>query len=472
MAKPVEALVFGWEEWVALPELGLPAILSKIDTGAKTSALHAFKIEPFTDAHGTERVRFGIHPIPENPSIEVYCTADLVDRREIISSNGDSELRYIIRTWVHFGTSEHGWPIEISLANRETMTYRMLIGRSAMTEKAIINPEASCVCGKLPVSSYDYLPPTEPHQRQLHLGLLSREPKSYSTRRLMEAAVNRGHTVEVIHTTRCYMNITADKPEIHYQGRVLEHFDALIPRIGASITFYGLAVLRQFEMMGIYTLNSSLGINCSRDKLYAHQLLARGGIDMPVTAFAHSPDDTHDMVKTVGGPPLILKLLEGTQGKGIVLVETHKAAESVVEAFRGLKANILVQEFIAEAQGCDIRCFVLGNKVLAAIQRTAKNGDFRSNLHRGGTAKRVQITPLERAMAIRAAKMLGLRLAGVDIIRSKNGPKILEVNSSPGFEGIEHATGKDLAGLVIEYLERHARPGTSPHALYPYKKKQ
>ncbi|MES9869784.1 MAG: 30S ribosomal protein S6--L-glutamate ligase [Sedimenticola sp.] len=292
----------------------------------------------------------------------------------------------------------------------------------------------------------------------MKIAILSRNKKLYSTRRLVEACEQRGHEVRVIDTLRCYMNITSDKPELHYGGEVLEGYDAVIPRIGASITFYGTAVVRQFEMMGVFPANESVAITRARDKLRSLQLLSRVGVGMPRTGFANYPGDIQDLIKMVGGAPLVIKLLEGTQGIGVVLAETKKAAESVIEAFMGLKANILVQEFVKEAGGADIRCFVIGNRVVAAMQRQAPEGEFRSNLHRGGTASLIKITPKERATAVKAAKVMGLNVAGVDILRGKDGPLVMEVNSSPGLEGIESATGKDVAGMIVEFLEKNARP--------------
>lgn len=288
----------------------------------------------------------------------------------------------------------------------------------------------------------------------MKLALLSRNPKLYSTRRLIEAAEARGHQIEVIDVLRCYMEITSTKPGIHYKGTVLEGFDAVIPRIGASVTFYGTAVLRQFEMMGTYPLNESVAISRSRDKLRSLQLLSRKGIGLPVTGFAHKPDDIEDLIKMVGGAPVVIKLLEGTQGIGVVLAETKKAAQSVIEAFMGLKADILVQEFIKEADGADIRCFVVGDKVVATMKRQGGEGEFRSNLHRGGTSSLIRITPEERSIAVRAAKTMGLNVAGVDMLRSNHGPVVMEVNSSPGLEGIETATGKDIAGMIISFIEK------------------
>lgn len=293
----------------------------------------------------------------------------------------------------------------------------------------------------------------------MKIGILSRNGNLYSTRRLREACVERGHEVRVIDHLRCYMNIASHKPGVHYKGESLTGFDAIIPRIGSSVTFYGSAVVRQFEMMGVFPLNESVAISRSRDKLRSLQLMSRRGIGMPVTGFAHSPDDTDDLLRLTGGAPVVIKLLEGTQGVGVVLAETHKAAASVIEAFRGINANILVQEFIAEAGGADIRCFVIGGKVVAAMKRQAKDGEFRSNLHRGGTASLVRITPEERSTVSRAAKIMGLNVAGVDILRSNHGPVVMEVNSSPGLEGIEAATGKDIAGQIIEFIEKNARHG-------------
>jgi ribosomal protein S6--L-glutamate ligase len=293
----------------------------------------------------------------------------------------------------------------------------------------------------------------------MKIGILSRNRKLYSTKRLVEAAQSRGHEVRVINHLRCYMNIASFKPSMHYDGEELKDFDAIIPRIGASVTFYGSAVVRQFEMMGTFSLNESVAISRSRDKLRSLQLLSRKGIGLPVTGFAHSPDDTDDLLKLVGGAPVVVKLLEGTQGKGVVLAETRNAAESVVEAFRGLNANFLVQEFVKEAKGADIRCFVIGEKVVASMIRQAGEGEFRSNLHRGGTAKLIKITPEERSTAVRSARIMGLNVAGVDILRSNHGAVVMEVNSSPGLEGIEAATGKDVAGMIIEYIERHAKAG-------------
>ena len=296
----------------------------------------------------------------------------------------------------------------------------------------------------------------------MKMALLTRDSTLYSSQRLRAAAEARGHQIAMIDPLSCYMNINAALPAVHYQGEILGHFDAVIPRIGTATTFYGTAVLRQFELLGRYPLNESVAITRARDKLRSLQLLAREGIDMPVTGIASSPDDTGDLIRMVGGAPLVVKLVEGTQGIGVVLAETRQAAESVIDAFRGLHAHILVQEFIKEARGRDIRCLVIGDRVVAAIEREAKEGEFRSNLHRGGTAHPVTISDRERDIAIKAAATLGLAVAGVDILRASRGPLVMEVNASPGLEGIEGCTGLDIATMMIDWIEQHACPGYRP----------
>jgi ribosomal protein S6--L-glutamate ligase len=287
--------------------------------------------------------------------------------------------------------------------------------------------------------------------------VLSRNPKIYSTHRLVKAAISRGHKVRVINPLRCYMNITSAKPMVHYRDEALDDFNVIIPRIGASVTYYGTAILRQFEMMGVYSLNESTSITRSRDKLRSFQILSRSGIGLPTTSYAHSTRMTEKLIKMVGDAPCVIKLIEGTQGKGVILADTHKAAESIIDGFRQMKAHFLVQEFIKESKGQDIRCLVIGDRVVASMMRTAKEGEFRSNLHRGGTAMPVEISQEEAAMAVNAAKALGLNVAGVDLLRSHRGPLILEVNSSPGLQGIETSTGLDIASMIIEHIEKNIK---------------
>ena len=286
--------------------------------------------------------------------------------------------------------------------------------------------------------------------------MLAQNPGLYSHRRIVEAAGERGHEIEVINTTRCYMNITSHRPQVFYQGEPVKGVDAVIPRIGASVTSYGAAVVRQFEMMGVWSLNESVAIVRSRDKLRSLQLLSKHGIGLPVTAFAHDTRRAEELIDMVGGAPVIVKLLEGTQGVGVVLGETRDSAKSVIQAFRGAKVDILVQEFIKEAEGADIRCFVIDGKVVASMKRQGPEGEFRSNIHRGGAATKIKITPEERSTAVRAAKILGLNMCGVDMLRSNHGPVIMEVNSSPGFEGMEGATNIDIAGKIVDFIEKSA----------------
>ena len=446
----------GWEEWLALPDLALPAIKAKIDTGARTSALHADDVQLFTGEDGAEMVRFIIRPSPDRPRMKRTCEARLVDKREITSSNGQVEMRPVIATDMVIGTVRKR--IEITLTNRETMSYRMLLGRSAIGEHMQIVPTRSFIQGELSYALYSTkaAAPTA-KQKPLSIALLTREPSNYSSQHLIEAVTSRGHSIDIINTARCYLRVDQDGAEVHYDGKKLPAYDAVIPRIGASMTTYGMAVLRQFHSTGAWCLNDADAIGASRDKLLAHQLLARAGIGMPVTAFAHSPKDTKDLVSLVGEAPVVLKLLSSTQGRGVVLAETKKAAESLVDAFRGLDANFLVQGFVKEAAGADVRCFVIGNRVVAAMKRQAGEGEFRSNLHRGGTASAIKLSKLERQTAVRAARTLGLNVAGVDILQSNKGPMVLEVNSSPGLEGIEMATGLNVADMIVDQIENRVR---------------
>ena len=293
----------------------------------------------------------------------------------------------------------------------------------------------------------------------MKIAILARGPNLYSHQRIKDEGEKKGHEIHIINPLFCYMNVAASNPTVHYRGgKELPQFDAVIPRIGASITYYGTAVLRHFETMGMYSVNESIAISRSRDKFRSLQLLARKGIPMPLTGFAQSPGDTEDLIRMVGGAPIVIKLMEGTQGKGVILADTHQSAISIINAFKEMSANILVQEFIEESHGTDVRCFVVGDKVVAAMKRQAKEGEFRANVHQGGKAMKVKLTPQERAIAVAAAKTMGLKVAGVDLIRSNHGPLVLEINSSPGLEGVEKASGVNIASKIIEYIEKHARP--------------
>ncbi len=449
-------MLVGAEEWCRFPDLTIPAVKARVDSGAKTSSLHAINIEPFKRA-GVPWVRFDVCPLQHNRKTVVHCEAPIVDQRRVKSSSAISEKRYVIRTTL--GVADSSWEIELTLTDRDAMGYRMLLGREAMAGRIVVDPSASFCTGQISDEALKgmYLIKKQPPSG-LRIALLASDPNLYSNRRLIEAGEQRGHEMVFLNIKHCYMKMDATQPEVHYRGgKVLDTLDAVIPRIRPSMTFYGCALVRQFESMGVYCLNTAAAITQSRDKLHSLQLLLESGIQIPITGFANSPLETDELISMVGGAPLIVKLLEGTQGKGVVLAETNKAAESVVNAFKSLKANILVQEFIKEADGKDIRCFVVGNKVVSAIQREAEPGEFRANIHQGGTASVIRPTAEEKRIAVQAAKCMGLSVAGVDIIRSSKGPLLLEVNSSPGLEGIEGATGKDIAGMMLEAIERKLR---------------
>ncbi len=449
-------IILGSEEWCTFPELGIPSIKARVDSGAKTSALHAKNIAPFIK-EGQNWVRFDINPIQNNVKTIIHCEAPLVDKRVVKSSSGFREQRYVIQTALEIGNSK--WVIEMTLTNRDSMGFRMLLGREAMSGRVLVDPEQQYLLGQ---TTTDILKEVYKNAVKtssgLRIGLLASNPELYSNKRIMEAGEMRGHEMHFLNIKECYMKLDAKTPEIHYRGGIiLNQFDAIIPRIRPSMTFYGCALTRQFEALNVFCLNSSTAITQSRDKLFSLQLLLHSGIDIPTTGFANSPLDTNDLIKMVGGPPLIVKLLEGTQGKGVVLAETKKAAESVINAFKSLNANILVQEFIKEANGKDLRLFVVDGKVVATIQREAMPGEFRANIHLGGTASVIKPTAEEKKIAIRAAKAMDLKVAGVDIIRSTKGPLLLEVNSSPGLEGIEGATNKDIAGEMIIAIEKNIK---------------
>jgi ribosomal protein S6--L-glutamate ligase len=447
-------IIVGSQEWCGFPELGVPAIKARVDSGAKTSSIHAFNIQPFK-RHGESWVSFEVHPLQQNRRTTIKCESKVVDRRVIRSSSGIAEKRYVISTPLSLGYRV--WDIELTLANRDSMGYRMLLGREAMSDRILVDPAAIFCHGEISDDGIDHMyGKIESSHGGLRIALLASDEKLFSNKRIMEAGEERGHEMLFVNIRHCYMKLDATNPEVHYRGgRNLDDIDAVITRIRPAATFYGCAIARQFESMGVYTTNNSTSIAQSRDKLYALQLLIHNGLDIPVSGFANSPMDTSDLIDMVGGAPLIVKLLEGSQGRGVVLAETRKAAESVINAFKAIRANLLVQQFIKEAQGKDLRCFVIDGRVVASIEREAAPGEFRANIHQGGKARMVKITKEERQLAVKAAKTMGLTVAGVDIIRSQTGPLLLEVNSSPGLEGIQSATGKDIAGMMISSIEKH-----------------
>lgn len=448
--------IIGSEEWCVFEELGIPAIKARVDSGAKTSSIQATNIKVFFKG-AKEFVKFEVNPLQDNRSINIECEAKLIDRRTVKSSSGISEERLVIRTPVTLGGRK--FDIELTLANRDTMEFRLLLGREALNQKYVVNPAANFCLGELKEDHINSKYASFVKEKTgLKIALLASNPELYSNKRIMEAAEARGHEIVFLNVEHSYMKLDALSPEIRYRGgNVLNEFDAIIPRIKPAVTFYGCALIRQFDYLGVYCLNSAEAITQSRDKLFASQLFSKNDIHIPITGFAKSPLDTKDLIRMVNGAPLIIKLLESTQGKGVVLAETNKAAESVINAFKSVQTNILVQEFIKEANGQDIRCFVVDGKVVASIQRQAEKGEFRANLHQGGKASIIKITSEEKKLAIKAAKILNLVVAGVDIIRSNKGPLLLEVNSSPGLEGIENATGKDIANTLIVAIEKRLK---------------
>ncbi|HEX7583093.1 MAG TPA: 30S ribosomal protein S6--L-glutamate ligase [Prolixibacteraceae bacterium] len=448
-----EHIIIGGAEWCAFPQLNIPAIKARVDSGAKTSSIHASNIQKI-NKKGEKWVSFEVHPIQDTRRITLRCEAKVIAQRIVKSSSGISEKRYVIQSMMKIGNYQ--WMIELTLANRDSMGFCMLLGREAMENRVFVDPANSFLLGEYSDEKIDELYHHIKDIRSgLRIGVLASNPQLYSNLRIMEAGKERGHEMIFLNVQQCYMKLDSTNPEVRYRGgSSLNNLDAIIPRIKPNLTFYSCALIRQFDSLGIFCANSWESISKSRDKLFSSQLFSQNGIQIPITGFAKSPLDTTDLIDMVNGAPLVIKLLEGTQGKGVVLAENSKAAESVINAFKSLNANILVQEFIKEAGGKDIRCFVIDGKVVASIQREAAKGEFRANLHQGGKASVIKITAEEKKLAVKAAKVLGLQIAGVDIIRSNKGPLVLEVNSSPGLEGIEKATGKDIAAMMISAIER------------------
>ena len=393
----------------------------------------------------------------DNLSLTLDCVAKVIDVRKVKNSSRVAQKRFLILVPIRMG--KQTFEIELTLSKRDNMEYRMLLGREAMQKRYMVNPDLSFCLGNFSEEQingfYSHLISEKSGYK---IALLASDKTLYSNKRLLEAATSRGHEIHFYNIQHCYMKLDTQSPEVRYRGgKLVEGIDAVIPRIRPSMTFYGCALLRQFKSIGSYCVNSAEAIAQSRDKLLSSQLFNKNGIEIPVTGFAKSPLETKDLISMVGGAPLIIKLLQSAQGKGVVSAETNKAAESVINAFKSLQANILVQEFIKEASGKDIRCFVVNGKVVASIQREAAVGEFRSNIHLGGSATKVKITSEERKMAVKATKILNLDVAGVDIIRSSRGPLLLEVNSSPGLEGVENATGIDMAKTIIIAIEKKLR---------------
>ena len=449
----MDKLIIGCEEWVSISPLNIPAIKARVDSGAKTSSIQAKNIKRII-RRGEPWVTFDVNPIQDNLSLFVSCESKIIDTRIVKSSSGEAQKRFVIKVNITLGNED--FEVELTLAERDGMEYRMLLGREALRHRYLVDTANSFMLKTYDdreiLTKYKHL---IKQSSGLKIGLLASNKDLYSNKRILEAAEARGHEINFLNIQHCYMRLDAQTPEVRYRGgKILDDLDAVIPRIRPSMTFYGCALLRQFDSIGTFCLNSSSSISQSRDKLFSSQLFSKNGIKIPVTGFAKSPLETKDLIDMVGGSPLIIKLLESAQGKGVVSAETNKAAESVINAFKSLQANILVQEFIKEAEGKDIRCFVVDGKVVASILREAKKGEFRSNIHQGGKAKKVKITTEEKKLAVKAAKIFKLDVAGVDIIRSNKGPLVLEVNSSPGLEGIEGVTGIDIANSIVLAIEK------------------
>ncbi len=446
-----EKLLIGCEEWFCFPTLGIPAIKARVDSGAKTSSIHAVNIASFK-RKGSPWVSFEVHPLQGDRRTVVRCEAPVIDRRTVKSSSGDAEKRYVIRVPIAMGDTS--WDVEVTLANRDSMGYRMLLGREAMVGRTLVDPGSRFAHGNLSAAvlqeAYGSL--THNPEDGLHIGLLSSNSDSYTNRRLVEAGEERGHSVYFLDIKHCYMKLDAEAPEMHYRGGyLLKDLDAVVPRVEPQMTLYGCALARQCESMGVACVNSSFAIGQSRDKLFSLQLLLKHGLSIPVTGFADSPIDTSDVIEMVGGAPLIVKVLDGTQGKGVVLAETDKAAESVINALKSVQANLLVQEYIKEAEGQSLRCLVIDGKVITSILRKTKLGEFKVS---GGAITTVKLTAEEKKLAVRAAKIMNLNVAGIDIIRSRKGPLLLEVDPAPELDDLETASNRDLAGVIITAVER------------------
>lgn len=448
-----QKIVVGCEEWCAFPELGIHAIKARVDSGARTSSLHAFNIQRFT-RNNVGWVSFEIHPIQRNRKTTQRCEARVVDRRFVKSSSGEREKRYVITALLQLGAEQ--LEVELTLSNRDSMGYRMLLGREAMSGRMLVDPAGSFKLGELSAEQSAYMmAEDEASSGQRRIALLASDATLYSNRRIMEAGKQRGHEMIFLDIKHCYIKLEADNPEVIYNGELsLNDLDAVIPRIRPNMTYYGCALTRHFASIGAFPLNRADAIASSRDKLYALQLLQRGGLDIPTTGLAYSPLDVNVLADIVGGAPFVMNVLEGTRGHGVALAETRAAAAELVGERASPRANLLVQEFIGEAQGQDLCCFVVDGKVVAAIERCAAPGDFRASTQKGGSALRTRISKEERRLAIGAVRTMGLQVASVDMVRSRKGPLVLEINSSPGLFAIERATGKDIAGAMIASLEK------------------
>lgn len=444
-----ERIIVGSEEWCVFPSLKIPAIKARVDSGAKTSAIHAFNIHSFR-RRGEEWVRFYVHPLQNDRKSVVECEAPVVDRRVIKSSTGTAEKRFVIRTAVELG--DNYWEVELTLTNRDSMGYRMLLGREAMLGRMLVDPAESFCAGSFTSEELKAFYGETEQQAGLKIGLLASDPDLYSNRRILEAGTARGHEMVFLNIKQCYVKLDRENPEVHYLGgHQLTDFDAVIPRIRPSMTFYGCALTRHFASLGIYTLNSANAISHSRDKLSMLQTLQLADIPIPTSAFANSPVDIEDLIAMVGGPPLLVKLLDGAQHRGIALAETQTQAESLIGRAESRRANMLVQKFVSEAGGKSLRCVVVDGKVVSAVEMTAVLDSYRK---RRPDAYPAGPTDEERQLAVKAAKTLRLKVGGVDMVRSSSGPQVISVTAVPGLEEVERISNKDIAGKMLAAVEK------------------
>ena len=437
--------IIGAQEWCSLPDLQIPLIKANINSAISVSCLRAYNIHTRHD--GDELfVRYDIHPLQHNLSTRIRCESKVVDHKQI-----NNVRCYIIQTQLQLGDQTK--TIDIALTSNDLNDFRLNIGSNEL-DNLLVDFNRKCLFGKKKPNEIKEIYGNFSQQKvSLTIGLFATNKLLYSHERLIEAAEQRGHKIQFYNIEQCYFKLDTSQPEIRYHGIVLNDLDAVIPRIRPSLTFYGCALIRQFESMGIFSLNSANAIARSRDKLQALQIMQKNGLAIPLSAFSSSPEHNSDIIECVGGSPLIIKLLSGTQGQGVVLTDTYRSTESVIEAFQTSRTPILLQKFIHESHGRDIRAFVIDGKVIAAMERIAKDGEFRANVHKGANVRRIVLDEQERLLAIQAAKCFGLHVAGVDIIHSKEGPVVLEVNSSPGLQGIEETTDKDVAKAMIKAIE-------------------
>lgn len=449
-------MIIGSEEWFSFPELAIPAIKVRVDSGAKTSSMHAFNIQRFKRG-GESWVSFEVHPLQNNRRAVIRCESPIIDRRAVKSSSGITETRYVILARLAAAAGQF-WEVEVTLTNRDSMGYRMLLGREAMNGRMIVDPSLKFCLGKISTKTLnEYYGKKVQVKSGLKIAILSTNSKLYSNKRLLEAGEERGHEMEFLDTKRCYMKVDSVEAETHYRGgRVLNDIDAAITRITSGTNFYGSALTRQFESSRVLTANSSTSMTLARDKWATLQLMVQNGINTPATCLAYSPLDTSDAIEMVGGTPVIIKLLESTRGKrAAVLAETKTVAENVIKAFKALDTNILIQEYIQESKGREIQCFIIDGKVIAAMQKeTLHATEVTTEIHEEDALSIVKISSEERSLAAKAVKLLGLTFARVDIIRSKNGPLLLDIHPAPSIEDVEIATGKDIAGMMISAVEK------------------